>query len=60
LSFHLPGENSPIGSPFVFPHQDWLLVHFLHIFAAKNRSTWVITKTISAGTTVFNQENSFN
>src|SRR5439155_6719702 len=28
-------------SPFVFPHQDWLLVHFLHIFAAKNRSTWV-------------------
>ncbi|PYU61706.1 MAG: hypothetical protein DMG55_06640, partial [Acidobacteria bacterium] len=42
LSFHLPGENSPIGSPFVFPHQDWLLVHFLHIFAAKNRSTWVL------------------
>jgi transposase len=41
LSFHLPGENSRIGPPFVFPHQDWLLVHFLHIFAAKNRSTWV-------------------
>src|SRR5947199_8628594 len=39
LSFHLPGENSRIGPPFVFPHQDWLLVHFLHIFAAKNRST---------------------
>src|SRR6266576_3452170 len=31
LSFHLPGENSRIGPPFVFPHQDWLLVHFLHI-----------------------------
>src|SRR5207302_9977817 len=42
LSFHLPGENSRIGPPFVFPHQDWLLVHFLHIFAAKNLSTWAI------------------
>src|SRR6266513_2207880 len=42
LSFHLLGENSPIGPPFVFPHQDWLLVHFLHIFAAKNRSTEVL------------------
>jgi hypothetical protein len=39
LSFHLPGENSRIGPPFVFPHQDWLLAHFLHSFAAKNRST---------------------
>ena len=29
-----------IGPPFVFPHQDWFLMHFLHIFAAKNRSSW--------------------
>src|SRR5437763_8261564 len=47
LSFHLLGENSRIGSPFVFPHQDWLLVHFLHIFAAKNRSTKVKVKPAS-------------
>ena len=28
LSFHLLGENRRIGPPFVFSHQDWLLVHF--------------------------------
>ena len=35
MSFHLPGENSRIGPPFVFPHQDWLLVHFFAHFCSK-------------------------